>query len=1051
MSKLIRDIIVFVIFFILEGTYAIAQNPELVLADSIHRASISAMQQNNLDKAIELEEKACSLYTKAKRNKFVQVSISALASYHFRRGLAGDIDKAVQYNQKALDMVGKRSKDYARIANQLIMCYAQSGNTQKAKELSKNIFQKGLKAFGESSIEYAKILWNQAALMQKLDDVNQAIEYANEALTCFREAGDSTSIEYGRLLIHDASFYTNLEKYEESIVLLKKAREILKVAEGESGSNYIRATGDLSSVYGKTGNLEESGNLAMSNLTAIKSSTESATKQKAYSLAKQSEVYANSGNYRQAVAILSGAVDIFRQHGDSIGVGRIIYQLSNYYTHLDSIQKAKSMCEYSIKLFQENNGPYDDLGLACNTLSIINHSLKNDSIALELSQKALSYFESANDTSNTFYASILTTAAINYSSLKDYNSAIEHALRAVQKQKQLLGDGHPHMVMSLFNLACFYSKKKDTANASKYYHEALTLQTSFVKHNFSHLTTNGREIYWNANKYLYPYASAFAYDDQSNKEALCDAYETTLFTKGILLNSEIDFKELLHNTSNKKLIEKYNKLLELNAQIEQLYNAATYDSTSKAKKIQLDASILEREIMRECKEFGDFTDNMTIQLDAISKSLGDEDVAMELVDVESENGMRVFLAIYLRKGWDSPRMVYLFNSNELKSFETEDRSFFQMLNTAAGQNYIYNNVEIGNMVWKPIINKWKWEETEGLAPVKNIYMSPSSIFYQWGIEYLTFQDNAENAECISDRYNIYRVSSTKILTKTTPPAQFKNAVLFGSIDYNLEIEGMTVMHDAILEELAIADYDEMPEETNEEDEKTERTGSNQGFKLLPSTLKETSDIEYVLSANNVNVKSYTSINATEEALKGLDGKAPTILHVATHGFSYPEHSTSRKKLAHLLNGKSWTSSETENVLNYSGLIFAGANNRWVHAAELPDSIEDGILTSKEIAQLNLSGLDLVVLSACQTGLGDIKDDGVFGLQRAFKKAGAHTMLVSLWKVNDHATQIMMSEFYSALMEGLSLHNALSKAQGKLRANGFTDPHYWASFILIDGV
>lgn len=123
----------------------------------------------------------------------------------------------------------------------------------------------------------------------------------------------------------------------------------------------------------------------------------------------------------------------------------------------------------------------------------------------------------------------------------------------------------------------------------------------------------------------------------------------------------------------------------------------------------------------------------------------------------------------------------------------------------------------------------------------------------------------------------------------------------------------------------------------------------------------------------------------------------------------------------------------------------------MHAAELPDSIEDGILTSKEIAQLNLSGLDLVVLSACQTGLGDIKDDGVFGLQRAFKKAGAHTMLVSLWKVNDHATQIMMSEFYSALMEGLSLHNALSKAQGKLRANGFTDPHYWASFILIDGV
>lgn len=1021
------------------------------LADSLHRASVAAMQKNDLDKAIGLEEKVCSLYNTTKKKKFIQVSVSTLAAYHFSRGLAGDLGKAVQYNQKALGMVSKRSKDYARIANQLIMCHAQSGNTAKARELSKNIFKKGTKAFGTGSVEYARILWNQAVLMDKLDDTSEAISYAEEALDCFREAGDSTSVEYGRLLIHNASFHADNEKYDQSLDLLKKAREILKEAEGENGANYIRATGDLASIYGKLGNQEESNNLALANLTNVKAAAGSATKQKAYSLAKQSDVYANSGNYRQAVSILSGAVDIFRQHGDSVGVGRTLYQLSNYYNHLDSLYKAKEMCEHAIRLFHEHDGLYNDLGLAYNSLAICNHELKEDAAALASSHKALEYFENANDTSNTFFASILATAAVNYSAVKDYDAAIDYAIRAVNMQKQHLGEGHPNTVMNLFNLACYYSKKKDISNASRYYHEALALQNSFVKHNFSHLTTNGREAYWNTRKYLYPFASAFAFDDQDNKQAMRDAYEALLFTKGILLNSEIDFRNLLKNIGDKKLTGKYDRLLELNAQIEQLYNAATYESTTEAKKLQLEASVLEREIMRDCKEFGDFTDNMTIQLDAVSKSLGDEDVAVELVDIEAVDSMRVFLALYLRKGWDSPRMVLLFTSKELNAIRHEGNTFFQMLNTAAGQNYIYNNVKIGDMFWLPLITQWGKEEEEGLAPVKNIYFSPSSIFYQVGIEYLTFQGREQVARCIGDMYDIHRVSSTKLLTKVSETVPVTNATIFGSIDYDLEIEGMTVMHDAILEELAMADDEELAGNFSDEDGNEERATNNQGFRLLPSTLKEASDIEYVLSANNVKVKSYTSINATEEALKGLDGKAPSVLHIATHGFSYPAMSKSRKKLTYLLKGKNWTASEADNNLNYSGLIFAGANNRWVHAAELPDSIEDGILTSKEIAQLNLSGLDLVVLSACQTGLGDIKDDGVFGLQRAFKKAGAHTMLVSLWKVSDQATQIMMSEFYTALMEGLSRHHALSRAQGKVRQSGFTDPHYWAGFILLDGI
>ena len=138
----------------------------------------------------------------------------------------------------------------------------------------------------------------------------------------------------------------------------------------------------------------------------------------------------------------------------------------------------------------------------------------------------------------------------------------------------------------------------------------------------------------------------------------------------------------------------------------------------------------------------------------------------------------------------------------------------------------------------------------------------------------------------------------------------------------------------------------------------------------------------------------------------------------------------------------------------SGLLFSGCNHV-IHHEQIPDGEEDGILTAQEITMLDLRGLDLVVLSACQTGLGDIiSGEGVLGLQRGFKKAGAKTILMSLDKVNDEATRILMVEFYRNLMSGKTKYQSLKDAQHYLRKveNGKYDaPKYWASFIMLDGL
>ena len=134
----------------------------------------------------------------------------------------------------------------------------------------------------------------------------------------------------------------------------------------------------------------------------------------------------------------------------------------------------------------------------------------------------------------------------------------------------------------------------------------------------------------------------------------------------------------------------------------------------------------------------------------------------------------------------------------------------------------------------------------------------------------------------------------------------------------------------------------------------------------------------------------------------------------------------------------------------SGLLLAGCNHILNHET-IPENSEDGILTAQEIASLDLRGLDLVVLSACETGLGDISSgEGVFGLQRGFKKAGAQTIIMSLWEVDDYATQLLMVEFFKKLGSGLSKRDAFNAAQEYVKSKT-SDPKYWAAFIIVDAL
>lgn len=191
----------------------------------------------------------------------------------------------------------------------------------------------------------------------------------------------------------------------------------------------------------------------------------------------------------------------------------------------------------------------------------------------------------------------------------------------------------------------------------------------------------------------------------------------------------------------------------------------------------------------------------------------------------------------------------------------------------------------------------------------------------------------------------------------------------------------------------------------------------------------------------MTISTASGTMATEEAFKTFDGKSPQVIHLATHGFFLPVHGTSETypdKNAFTVQ---------KNPMLRSGLVLAGGNGAWLGKPALPER-KDGILTADEISQMDLSNTELVVLSACETALGDLMgNEDVVGLQRAFKIAGVKQMIVSLWRIPDKETTELMTLFYKNRLNGGSTREALREAQCSMRKK--YSPYYWAGFVLVE--
>ncbi len=486
-------------------------------------------------------------------------------------------------------------------------------------------------------------------------------------------------------------------------------------------------------------------------------------------------------------------------------------------------------------------------------------------------------------------------------------------------------------------------------------------------------------------------------------------------------------RKLILESRDSSLIHKYNTLSTniniYNKLIEKPIKERFMNTDSLNSLIQKQ----EMELALESKPYGDYTRNLNITWKDVQRNLGKGDIAIELLDYPIVGtSSKIYIALTVKKGYDSPHMVTLFEENQLK---------------AISEDVYYTQTDVSDLVWKPL----KAE----LKDVKNIYFAPSGELHRIGIEYLPISKMGN----ISDIYTLHRLSSTRQLALIQDETEGKNTILYGGINYDEKSSKM-------LTDSASVEVEENIKRSAFSRSNVDSLSLRSSYDYLEGTKIEADMIAADMKRCRIPYIYYTGMDGTEESFKQLDGTKPKAMHIATHGFFLTEKEAEKSQFA---RSKKEIFTERYNRVGLSmedksmtrtGLLFSGCNHAIQHE-QIPESEEDGILTAKEISLLDLRGLDLVVLSACQTGLGDIiSGEGVFGLQRGFKKAGAKTILMSLDKVDDEATRILMVEFYKNLMSGKTKHQSLRDAQQYLRKvdNGkYDDPKYWASFIMLDGL
>ena len=976
-------------------------------------------------------------------------SLYNLASYY---NLSGNYMEAIRLGTEALSLDeklhGNKTLSYAASLNNLALYKSNFGNYTEAISLVSEALNIQKELIGKEHPDYAISLANLASYNSGLGNYVEAIHLVSEALAVFEKVYGKESSTYSIFLNSLSSYEFSLENYSEAMRLIYEALAIQEKLFGKESPAYATTLENLAFHNFKLGNYLEAIRVDLQVMDIREKTLGKNHPYYASSLARLAQDYFIVGNYNDALHLVKNALKIQEmtigknhpEYASSLNVLAMCYSsLGNY---AEAVSVGKEALNITEKVFGKGHVNTSE---GINNLAYYNSITGNYSEAIQLGTEALKIREKSYGKENSYYATSLNNLGKYNYYLGNYSEAIRLGTEALKILENTIGKNHPYSAKTLENLAT-YNWKIGSADAVGYCVEATDVLSGIVRRTFADLTARERNLFWEQYKVWFEETiHSIAYDMPSDSLAE-NGYNGALMAKGLLLNSEMELSTLLKESGDSEVANIYNSLKNLRLQINKLYEMPVAERPLDTDSLERAAQGLERRLVQRSKVYGDYTANLVIDWKQVRQQLGNGEMAVEFVTFPLRNDSVMYAAYCLRKDMPSPKMVLLFEERQLTSI---DKGLY------LSSNALYN------LIWKPLEGE--------MERVTTVYFAPSGELYNLPIENLPIGEGTYN----SDIRGYRRLSSTRQLALRSDGVEVARAAVYGGLKYDADT--VTLANDS------------RKYRTAEPVQWSSRTVADSlnlrdGVYELPATRIEAEDIDKTFESAKINTELYTDTIGTEASFKALSGSGVNALHIATHGFYWTEHEAAQLDGLAFLGTDMPTAVQEDKALTRSGLLLAGANTA-LKGLPLPDGVEDGVLTAKEIAGMDLRRLDLVALSACQTGLGEITGDGVFGLQRGFKKAGANTLLMSLWKVDDTATQLLMTQFYKNMLSGMGKYEALTAAQKYLRelevevkpektafqqimdgkdgkkeknpgsrtVRKYANPYYWAAFVLLDGI
>ena len=629
--------------------------------------------------------------------------------------------------------------------------------------------------------------------------------------------------------------------------------------------------------------------------------------------------------------------------------------------------------------------------------------------------KAIACFDKAYNTlydkrtenSPSKFASLLNKSEA-YFMLKRYDDAYATFSEYVETSRNKYGETSGTYSQALFTLANIEGARGNINEADSLFRMSMNSLLVNMKQLWRYSTPSQREQFWMETLNNLSGMAAFAVKCGNFDSELTETcYNALLFSKSLLLETEKSVVDIIRKEGTEDDIANYRNLLAVNNRLLVLRNNYEYNKLE-IDSLTIQQRELEQQLSHKCQSYNEYETYLDINYEKVRNSLADHEVVVDFSDYQTEDSVRQYAAYIYDKDKSHPLLVKCFDQQQLDSL------------LDGMQNYTLYNYEqlqdrASKLIWNPI--------EASIAERSTVYYIPSGVMHGIALEALPLSDGTT----LGQHYDFVRLTSAREIVNAHHSSKInRTATLYGGLQYSLDPQKMEEESKAYgksdLAGLVRSEY------------------GVSGFKDLRNTKDEVKKIEKTLVDNGFSVKAYLGSKGNAESFVALDGKAPSIVHIATHGFYYTPDEAKDKDF---LRGYT-------DAMSLSGLVFAGGNAAWLGKKNV-DGVLGGVLTAKDIANLDFKGTDLLVLSACKTGQGKVTAEGVFGLQRAFKKAGVGTIIMSLWNVDDKVTSEFMIAFYEQLTDKANNWNkrkAFEQTKEIIRKK-HPDPYYWAAFVVLD--